>query len=763
MEASISPTLGVASRPRQNPIVRLFSSIWFGIILLTLITLYACVASAFAPLRGALELTEMQIFQHWTFVTLVVLFVLTMAVATWTRIRWNLTNLGVLMVHGGLILLTAGAVAYFGSKVEGDVKLFSPRVDIVAGNDGGQRRVVGSMLAETDSTWRGSLPEAGGEVELRVLSTNGRGVSPVAELTLQARVGGRVSSLDLSIEEPTRRLNDRLTVMFSPANEATKFYDAELAALYEVPADGGPARLLSALHELPRYRERFLPGGPPIHDDAGQVVQSKRTRPTFLGTGLWTGWLEPWRMPIDISTPDLPFDLRITGYLPYCEQPFETVMQPLTGDGSPNPALHFTIEDDRRRHVDETLFASDPRQSLTRTQLPFEFVWVENSGAAARLLMPPAGPNELTVELTSPPFRQTFAVTPGQTIRIPDTAYELTVEGIIPSWPMVTPPYENAMSAAARVQVKNGQIEFNRTVIQRFPQLSQDIDAAGKRHRDPLDPNIRLTFRTCANGYAYFVAGPGVPLRFALLEPGGQVFEREVKVGEPMDLPILGEGLKLKVTAFHERAEAIRQPIVTRIDHRRPGMLRQLSAVRLEAIGRSDRADWRQVVWVRHSDYPDQTAKLGGPEDIAEFRYDGTPYRFVLSRMERDLRATLANRKLTVQYQPGQTQADRWRSDFNYLTSSGETGTGMVETNVTDTIAGWTYFQSGAPRENEWAWTILGVGNRIGIWPMVLGSILIPLGSWYAFYIKPWLIRRRQRAALAAAADRQARMAGAPA
>ena len=41
-------------------------------------------------------------------------------------------------------------------------------------------------------------------------------------------------------------------------------------------------------------------------------------------------------------------------------------------------------------------------------------------------------------------------------------------------------------------------------------------------------------------------------------------------------------------------------------------------------------------------------------------------------------------------------------------------------------------------------YTVLGVGNRHGVWIQLAGGTLMVLGMLYAFYVKPVLIRRRQ-------------------
>jgi hypothetical protein len=104
-------------------------------------------------------------------------------------------------------------------------------------------------------------------------------------------------------------------------------------------------------------------------------------------------------------------------------------------------------------------------------------------------------------------------------------------------------------------------------------------------------------------------------------------------------------------------------------------------------------------------------------------------------------------------------QAESWSSFVVGKPAGGEAVVeGQVSTNRTWSFGPWSLFQHGAPAEgeNDWTWTALGVGNREGIWPMLLGCILVPLGCLYAFYVKPVLRRRAAERAVAAAQVRQA-------
>ena len=116
----------------------LFSSVRFGILLLFLLFVYSAVGSAGLPLKLAIwepnawttvrawrgiEMTEYEWFNAWPFFLLVGLTCLTLIVTTIRRIPFNTINLGVWMVHAGLIIMSLGCVYYFGTKVEGDVPI----------------------------------------------------------------------------------------------------------------------------------------------------------------------------------------------------------------------------------------------------------------------------------------------------------------------------------------------------------------------------------------------------------------------------------------------------------------------------------------------------------------------------------------------------------------------------------------------------------------------------------------------------------------
>lgn len=748
-------------RTGPNAVVRLFSSIRFGVILLTLILIYASVASALPQVRGALEMSEMEIFRHWSFVLLTALFCTTMIVATWRRIRWNLTNLGVLTVHTGLILLVGGSVWYFGNKIEGDTMLFSPKVELVT--LGAASRPVGQVLAEPNATWSTFAPGIGGNIRLTVVDTQTDGLHAVNGARVRVEIGNETPrEVELSGRQvPVTPISDRLGLRLASFEPETRFFDNEHAALYYRPRGAPEAeQRFAPIPGLPTHRERFLPGGPPIADTTGAGVASKRTWPhlSVLGLQIPTGWLEHWRLPIRLNAPELPFDVQVTGYLPYVSHLQPTAMA--VDDETAPAGLNLDIGVEQRT-LQQTLFAT-PRDSLLATGVPLEFVWCESDAARTEYLRSLEGPHELTVEIQDPPLQRRYTVSEGQTIVIEGTDYQLAVKSYSASWPLMSPGFEGASSPMLSVDVTRGETTFNRSVIQRFPQFNQDIDAAGKRHREPVDANIVLRYRGAPGGWLAVVAGPRecrrCPPQFAFFDHMGRIQQWEFTDGATLRVDVFGTPVTFANRGAYARARAANTPVVTPLSIRRPNLGRQPSVIRLQLTGRDAYAGWSQTEWAAFSAYPHRD-----PRPLVVRGPDGKDYELLYSRVAHDLGGQLALKKLSVNFFPGRTSVESWRSDFVAQTRGDERPRdGAVYTNQTFSFGPWTLFQSGAPsRDPHWEWTILGVGNRYGIWPMILGCIFIPVGCLYAFYVKPVLVRRRKQQALATAGARTAPAAAA--
>ncbi len=729
-----------SSGRRRNPLIRLFSSITFGVVLLTLILIYASVMSALPQVRGVLEMTEMEVFRHWTFCALIALFATVLTVATLVRIRFNWINAGVLTVHSGLLLLAGGSAWYFATKVEGDVILISPRIELLA--DGRKVRDA-QALAESGRSWQQTMPALGGRVRFDVLATDAGDQQAPTAARVRVFVGDEPPKDIDVLAGRTEPINSKLAIRFTSFPPQTAFFDDEMPALaYRTLDEGasGASFRFAPIPGLPMHRERYLDEGYVLRDSQGRAAPSKRVTPAIAigGVTIPTGWFEHWRMPIQVDAADLPFDVRVTGYLPYVAGT-ETVAA--GGGGKENPAIDVTFSDGRSS-LRESLFAFEPAGALLDTEVPIEFRWFATPQEREAAFRPLAGPHELDIELIDPPFRQTLAVSQGQKIEIPGTSYVLTVTQLSPAWPLMSPGFEGAMSPMASVDVVSEGKSYNRTVIQRYPQLSQDIDEQGMRRREgPYDPNLVLRYRTSANGWVMLAAGPDQPTEVATFDPSGDVRRAVLESGKAVPATMRGAAVQVTLNAFFRDGQKSTRPVIEPIETRRPNMGRQLSAVRVELRGRGEHADWRESHWVTFNMYPHVDARS------LIVRPPGSPsYEVLVTRMQRDLGVALTPGKLSVKVFPGTESPESWRSDF-YIAplDGGVARADSVQTNDTTAAGSWTLYQSGAATD-RWSYTILGVGNREGILAMNVGWIAVTIGAMYAFYIKPVLLKRRKEA-----------------
>lgn len=110
--------------------LRLFSSVWFGIILLALIGIYVAIGSGKPEIRASLEMTDLQFFDAWPMRLLLACLVTNLAVVTLRRIPLTLFKLGSWTIHIGIVTLIGGAVWYFWHKEEGSFRIYlHQRVD----------------------------------------------------------------------------------------------------------------------------------------------------------------------------------------------------------------------------------------------------------------------------------------------------------------------------------------------------------------------------------------------------------------------------------------------------------------------------------------------------------------------------------------------------------------------------------------------------------------------------------------------------------
>ncbi len=118
------------------------------------------------------------------------------------------------------------------------------------------------------------------------------------------------------------------------------------------------------------------------------------------------------------------------------------------------------------------------------------------------------------------------------------------------------------------------------------------------------------------------------------------------------------------------------------------------------------------------------------------------------------LPADITLNQFELVHYPGGDERTSLQRDFkSHLTmrdpGSGKMYRGVAHMNHPVYWAGgdWLFFQAAWDMDGQ-RWTILGVGNRPGVWVMTIGFLMIFFGVGYAFYIKPIIIRRMKAGAI---------------
>jgi hypothetical protein len=167
---------------------------------------------------------------------------------------------------------------------------------------------------------------------------------------------------------------------------------------------------------------------------------------------------------------------------------------------------------------------------------------------------------------------------------------------------------------------------------------------------------------------------------------------------------------------------------------------------------------WSREVLVPFAQDTADTQWEGGTVDLP----DGTTLQLQLGNTRLQLPAKLTLRKFElVPYRGGDASANSMMRDFRSTLTvldpkTGEDYTAVAHMNNPVYFGGgsWLFFQ--AQFDPQQRYTVLGVGNRPGVWMMMTGFIMVVVGLMYAFYLKPVIIRRMKQNALAAAAAKKA-------
>ena len=783
----------------------LFSSVRFGIVLMVLLFIYMSVGSAgvvypvhpnlfmsasweYQQLRQApiFEMTEFEWFHWWPFDVLMGLIATTLIVTTLRRIRLSIVNLGVWMIHAGIIVLIIGSLIYFGTKVEGDTFLprrslvievldesgepieSGRRLGIFAGNtltiDTPETRFE-VLVASTDPDWELLTGDHAGE---RAYSVSVFVRTPETSFIRQVIDGHPDYTEDLvssdDSEQPFQRAVKvtgekiieprlRITMIYEAqdwiylSNQLSKNWALYLRekgakAWIERPIPGSTP-LFSGGRGLPLY-------GDYVADPASVMVGSNRPLPAS----------DPLDVSVAPVSPEDPLPgvtFSIDSYLRYAVEQSRWV--PGSETSPVNPVIELQVAVPGMAPSRKELVASVPASSSIENGAIL-FKQVTSEDAFQRLDQPPA----IRVRIPSMDIDETREVRKlmplAQPWSVGDSGYQLVLSNVQDDI-----VFSSGMSSVAFVDINTPDgASFRRWVFD-DPMLTRDLDDDGGAPMDQATPlreeAIEIEYLPgWGNALLTFVAGPEADrLRVIRLGTDGTSTITELKEGERI---AFGGGVAIDIRRFLPRAVQKTAPLVVPEEQRQREAGNLLTWVRLDVPGQAPR-------WLQFQKYlfDDPTLRLQ--------RYEFKP---TLIRFEqpdgtvREVEAIFSRQRVPL---PSELVLERFEIESNVGGFTGETGSIRDYRSLVRFDDGGTWSEPrpismNKPVEHEGFWffqsqwdppeparsnndlesrglnyTVLGVGNRNGVMIQLLGCGIAVVGMIYAFYIKPAIKRHRRR------------------
>lgn len=770
----------------------LFSNVWLGVTLLSLLFVYSWVGSAGVPyyLGGlpwrieawsfeqirqwpSLEMTEFEWFHWWPFDLLIGLICTNITVTTLRRIPLSTVNLGVWMIHSGILVLCFGSWLYFSTKVEGDTPVVRRtvviqvpgaepvRIPAVPGTRARAQSTEGRwdfMVQDADPHWvLLSGPDAGSQaysVQVRVegpVDTFIRQMiagQPEATQDSLFVPGGDGPPLQRAVKVLGRPLVDESLDMRLEYDPQEWFYLANWVekswALY-LRERGQTHWIQRPLDDLPLYND-FVGSLEEVWTPSGETL-------TARGLDLALHASESGDPLPDVT-------LRVRSYLRYAQMEERQVP-----GGRLNPTASVRLEDGQGEFFDHVLVAFEPeRADASRGFLGLR--WVEHEGDRAAA----AGSSEPVLHLTIP----------GTTVHVDHTVAGVSVnDPSLPFLPVADSGYSFRVqfveqlnepglpSSIASVELRHGDRRWRRFVSddERFIRdVDSGDDGLTPTETFELDPGIEIGFHPASRPAAVtLVAGPGeqdLGLVLNVGVPQDGIYQ-PLSVGETFSL---GGGDTVTVTNWSARSESQKRPAVVPRTLRNRDARESYSMVRVELT----QGGTTQDLWVPFHQYP-----VASPtETLRRYWYDparmilpdGREIEFVLSRERLPLPTPVVLEDFVVDSHVGgftgrTSSILNWTSAVRFQEDDGQWGERqLVSVNAPTEHGGLWYFQAqwdppsgarfqGDPPSKGLNYTVLGVGNRVGVGVQLLGCCIAVLGMIYAFYVKPLLIKRRRQAA----------------
>lgn len=789
------------SRGPLGATLDLFSSVKLGITLLVLLFIYMSVGSAGVvyPTHPAIwhvdawtyeqlrqrpifEMTEFEWFHWWPFNLLIALLCVNMTVTTIRKIPFNAINAGVWMIHIGIITLCLGSVYYFVTKIEGDAPVARRAVTValVDSSEGGGVLESSRFLAMPGNET--SIGFGEGRYDLQVQS-----IDPAWELLSGEDEGVRAFSVNLMVERADGQRFIRQVIAGYPEYTEDLIFSDDPGQPFQrnvkvngerlfdpgllVGLEFAPTDHLYLRNDLAKswalylrekgdteWVERPIDGGFLYNDyieDEDWVWNA--------GTGDATMPLDAIDVAIPAVSPDDPapeLDLRATGFLRYA------VMRDQATPGGPDAALDPTAWVQIRapqmdRSNDYVLRAFDPARNSVDGGLMM-MRWIGSEAELENITRPSMldiSIPSLGIDISQPVVSESEE---GEEsfLRIGDTGYGYRVVSL-----------QNDLAlGSGTVSVAILEISTPTGIHRRWvfddPSLTRDViegmPMGQPQHAGEVvgDDSIQIQYRPgVGSALLTILAGP---------EEGRLRLISSVGVDEPeiMDLPVgmpisLSGGLELEVDRFEPRALFVTKPFIVPMEQRARDAKEFFSRLRVSSPSTSP-------TWLRYHMYP-----FDGPEwTLRRHVYDpnvvtladGREIELLFGRRRVPLPTEVSLEEFVLTSHIGDFDGDTsnirdYTSMLRFRDRRGEPWTEPMPVSVNAPVEhdGYWYFQAqwdppdeprfqGDVASSGLNYTVLGVGNRNGVYIQLLGCVIAVIGMGYAFYVKPVLKQRRRRA-----------------
>lgn len=664
----------------------------------------------------AFEMTELEFYGWWPMRLLLAVFVLNMIVATVRRIEFRIANLGVLTVHSGIVLIAVGSLYYNAFKQEGDTILLA-----------------GESAA-------------------------------------------------------------------GPAQPV--FNDRDAPALWINAGPGWVQRPLNGI--VPRYNDyaltEGLAGSVRTTLGFGAPIDTSADAGRTLDRPVPAEGVDASFIPDDVS-------IRVVGFAAYAEPvtdwveviPPREVPRPLRMAYLVGPPRDDPSSSERLRQLAFALRPGEPRSQVSEfpeIAVEYAIAMPEGRWSALRDTARVDAGHVLVVRVDG--LEQIVPVVrTGDRIDLAQTGWSLAVEQVMPQppFPILTEGYRDAGSSLATVRVwRPDGSSFVRWVYHRFPELNQDLTDAATPSGQPVrtDPNpaIDMVYLDQSKIQIYLNEDPASGLVESVVRWAG---ERRVEGGlaEGSVLSDFLAPLSIELGVRWADSREVQRPApVPPVDQ--DGDL----------VGRHDRAmlavrasapalGWSETVWLPFCRYADVASMRSAAQRTVSLP-DGRLISLVFGRVQRPLpgfrlrlvdfemlsydhRGAPRDYQSIVRVEPaGDVPAldesydhvTRLNSPLKapFIWSDRRSSLSNVAGEILSHLsprqykfsqagwdrAGWEQTQQmadqGLLERPRASFTILGVGNNPGIHVIALGGVLMGLGIPWAFYVKPWLVRRKKLA-----------------